>query len=576
MLPVDPPAGPFRDGLGERAIILESATGEVMEALHLDEGLASQPEFEQAVRERMARLAEFDDHRFSTPVSLGRNGETAGALALVSRHPAALRLSHVLASAAGRRERFTEAVITDLAVTLAGALVAIQRLSKEMSVGTLAAERVLVTADSRILVTEHVFATAIEGLNLTREPLWRTFRVAAPQIAGRPRLDRRADLVQLGMIVLATIAGRPIGDHEFPGPLPGLVSEIFSAPPPPGFEPERFSALRSWLTRALQLDARRSFQMATDLQAALGEWVPAGRLPPDLVEGATAKSAAGSAWTGTASSPLRPSPVPPAGHGAVSPVAPAIGTLQSSLSSFQEAQALATPGVTPLAGAVLPLDLPLSDAGSSPVIESGHMARRVRRRRMTTSMVRRIWPWAAGAALVAALAVVGWTGWRRAVRPLGEGALVIDTRPQGAEVRIDEATKGWTPLRVSALEGDHSVELQLGERRRIIPVTVKPNESLTLSFEMRDVREMGQLEVRSEPTGAQVSIDGRPQGVAPLMVDIKAGTHVVRVRRGAAIVQHPVTVEPGRTASLLVSLIAASARPPSRPDSPSRSKPAAR
>jgi len=134
-----------------------------MEALRLDEGSPSKPSSSRPCASGWPVSPSSTTPGFPRPSDLIETGRRPGRWLWSPRRPSALRLSQVLASAADQRERFNEAAITDLAVTLAGALVAIQRLSKEMSVGTLAAERVLVTADSRILVTEHVFATRSKG-----------------------------------------------------------------------------------------------------------------------------------------------------------------------------------------------------------------------------------------------------------------------------------------------------------------------------------------------------------------------------------------------------------------------------
>jgi hypothetical protein len=460
---------------------------------------------------------------------------------------------------------------------------ALQRRVRDLSIGTLAAERVLVTCESQFVITEHVFGPAVEALNLTREPLWRTYRVAVPQLAGRLRIDQRSDLVQIGMIVLALVAGRPIADDEFPAPVSRLVADLFGGLPPDGFDATAFAELKSWLVRALQIDPRRSFRTAADLETALGQWVPVDRLPADV---------AAALRSGLSSVPVPAawSPVPLAGpSSAGGPFSAAAGSPVADVRS-QQVPSLST---QPAERTGLPLDAappwsPLAESLNSMASgEASHTGggggpdaeqqARQRARGVGLAAFGRWLPrigWLlAGAALIAiAVCAIRW----RSQPPVGDGTLIIDSQPPGAEVRIDDQPVGRTRLETTVRGGPRSVALRHGERRRVIPVVAAPDERLTVTFELRDLREMGQLEVRSDPTGAEVSINGRPQGETPLLLDIRAGTHVVRVRQGKTTVQHPVTVRPGRIASLLVSLTAARARqnaqdrPPSPMSAPER------
>jgi hypothetical protein len=64
----------------------------------------------------------------------------------------------------------------------------------------------------------------------------------------------------------------------------------------------------------------------------------------------------------------------------------------------------------------------------------------------------------------------------------------------------------------------------------------------------------GQLQVRTDPAGAQVAIDGLPLGQAPLELDLATGDHVVAVANGVDTVTQNVTVVPGRAVTLTVPL----------------------
>jgi hypothetical protein len=64
----------------------------------------------------------------------------------------------------------------------------------------------------------------------------------------------------------------------------------------------------------------------------------------------------------------------------------------------------------------------------------------------------------------------------------------------------------------------------------------------------------GTIEVTTDSPGAEITIDGLPRGVSPLSVkDVGAGEHVVVVRFPDGTVEQTVRVEPGSTASLVVT-----------------------
>jgi hypothetical protein len=93
-----------------------------------------------------------------------------------------------------------------------------------------------------------------------------------PPSAGAPRFDHRADVTGIGMVALALVLGRPLHQAEFPNHLPTLLSEARERTAL-GEEQPLSTALRDWLARALQLDARRAFASAPEALAALEEIV---------------------------------------------------------------------------------------------------------------------------------------------------------------------------------------------------------------------------------------------------------------------------------------------------------------
>jgi len=156
------------------------------------------------------------------------------------------------------------------------------------------------------------------------------------------------------------------------------------------------------------------------------------------------------------------------------------------------------------------------------------------------------------------IGAVIWLSGRRApgVPLAGEGELVVQSRPPGASVSVDGTKRGVTPLTVSLKSGAHVLEVQIGKAEpRVIPLTIQANVQTAQYIEMQGVQATGSLEIKSEPSGARVIIDGQPRGTTPATVrDLAAGDHAVVIELGARKVTHTVKIETGNTAQLLVPI----------------------
>jgi hypothetical protein len=70
----------------------------------------------------------------------------------------------------------------------------------------------------------------------------------------------------------------------------------------------------------------------------------------------------------------------------------------------------------------------------------------------------------------------------------------------------------------------------------------------------------GQLDVRTDPPGATVTIGGQRRGVTPLTVtDLAPGRHTVLLEGSLGSISRSVTIEPGLTASLVTDIMSAPA-----------------
>jgi hypothetical protein len=154
----------------------------------------------------------------------------------------------------------------------------------------------------------------------------------------------------------------------------------------------------------------------------------------------------------------------------------------------------------------------------------------------------------------------GVLGVRRYLAPAATaartGTLVVTTEPAGVPVTIDGQQKGVTPITLTLTAGPHVLGLLASEEPRTVPVIVTAGTELSQYFELRrsDVAR-GQLQVRTDPPGAKVTLDGRLLGTSPVSADdLTPGSHTIVLENEFRVVTETVTVEAGATASLVVPL----------------------
>src|SRR5262245_42782208 len=109
----------------------------------------------------------------------------------------------------------------------------------------------------------------------------------------------------------------------------------------------------------------------------------------------------------------------------------------------------------------------------------------------------------------------------RAATPAATGLLTVHSTPEGARVAIDDEARGRTPLKVVLPVGAHQLKVESGSQRRTIRVSIEAGADLSqyIDFAPAGPRlTTGQLEVTSNPPGADVRIDGVLRGKTPLIV----------------------------------------------------------
>lgn len=506
------------DGFGRRMRGIDPDSGDEVELLELSPTLVEHAGFVSALGDRVARFAAV---RHASYVHLRRlDRPSVDRLALVSDDTEGWRLSQMLAAstAAGLPPDIT--VVIGLLRQLLPAVSLFGRHNRDAAIGALGPERLIVTPQGRLVIAEHAFGPALEKLNLGRDRLWRDFRVTMAPSAGLPRANARADAHAIGVVALSLLLGRSLAEDEYPNQLTALVE---AAAERRGDETAPLTkALSGWLGRALQFDIAKSFQSPHEAQVAFESVLASDRAyvtSSRALDEWVAKVGALLEQTRAASTPSASVPEAPRASASV-PVlttAPALGT--------SAPQALQAPYA------------PEAPSSSAPA-------------RNPTVLALIVFA-------VAQSFVVLWLWTRDPGAPrAGEGELVVQSRPVAARVSVDGEERGVTPLTLKLPSGAHVLEVQSGKSEpRVIPLTIQAGVQTAQYIELQNVAMTGGLDVRSNPPGARVTIDGQNRGTTPVTVrDLAPGDHQVVLEADGRKVTQPVRIDAGITAQLVVPL----------------------
>jgi hypothetical protein len=137
---------------------------------------------------------------------------------------------------------------------------------------------------------------------------------------------------------------------------------------------------------------------------------------------------------------------------------------------------------------------------------------------------------------------------------LNSGVLMLESGPAGSQVFIDGRLAGTTPISVDLPAGRYSVEFRSGDMSRTTEVAVVARSRAVERVDWM-LTPTGTLQVRSDPPGARVLVDGAPLGMTPLTLGtIAVGAHVVTLESEAGAVSRTVTIVAGRTVQLSESI----------------------
>ena len=547
LFPDSPEAPLFSDGIGDRVVSTDGATGDLVQVLRINPALTAVPSFEFALRERVARLANFRHGYYARVRRVDRSHTQVSGLSIVSDHVEGTRLSDILRVAGERGLQLDINAAVCLIRQLVPAVALLHENARDVAHGLIAPERLLVTPHARLVIAEHVMGAAIEQLQYGRERLWNDFRIAMPPSAGLPRFDQRADVAGIGVVALSLVLGRPLTGDEYPRGLNDLLNEARERTAL-GEEQPLSVPLRNWLARALQVDVRRAFATAPEALAALEQLAAEGTdyvaapvaletflsryiaalLMPPVIKATAPAPAAPVRVAPVAAAPdvapiAAPSPVPalpplapPAAASSaasVPPVAPAppaapappiavrVEPTAEQLDALFAPPAIEQPAEEPHSTEEpRPLFNPDKPFGTS---EHAHAARAQFEESAADLEAELAAVVAAGskprshsltklavtAAMLVVLATGGYVGFKKfaAAAPAPPMAtLSVQSNPPGVAVFIDGVERGMTPARVTLAPGAHILELRGRGVPRVIPVTLTAGADVSQYLEFME------------------------------------------------------------------------------------------
>jgi hypothetical protein len=612
----------FRDGLGERRRVTDPTGTESVDIWYLTNELAGAPLLEAGLRDRVSRLAGFRHPSVNHVHSVDRvNSGTT--LAVISDSAPGARLSDLLAAA--EKHRLPLDINTALSAIrqLVPALVALHEHDHEIAHGALAPERIVITPRAELILVDYAAGGALEHLKFTHQRYWKDLRVALPRSAGLPRFDHRADVLQAGVVALSLVLGRPLRDEEYPAKLQELVGSAWATSAAGDLQPLP-TRLRTWLSRALQIDLRNAFTTMAEASAEFDRMVSADghAAEPSSLERFLSRYYETVPDRAPVLVPV-PTPIRAERHVETIVAAPAPALrIQAPAPRIDAAPKVEAPRpivevTAPRLDATAPrlevaprpafeatgprLVEPSSrfDPKPRPVVEvsAPHVEAPVRadapsRFDLTPRTIDAVAPHIDAAPhaddahpipartprlalsrrstiVAAAVVLIALTGGGLlAARRFGfagggtgggTGTLTVNSNPIGAQVVVDRESKGITPTTLTLQAGTHSLELRGVGEPRTMSVTVTAGAQLSQYIELANTPStMGRLQVRTEPPGAQVTIDALPRGTSPITIgNLDPGEHAVVLTSEAGSVTQSVTIEAGTTSSLVVPLAAA-------------------
>lgn len=559
----------FQDGIGERRLTTDP-TGLPRELLCIRPELTAVPAFEFALRERVARLAEFRHPYFAPARSVERLTTLEGTLCLVSDRLEGLRLSTLFAQSAARGLNPDVNVALCLIRQIVPAVARLHESCRDVAHGALGPERVVLTTNGRLMVTEYVMGAALEQLRYSQDRYWRELRVAVPRSAGLPRFDHRADVTQIGVIALSLILGRGLRDDEYPGRVSDVVASAKAIAPKGGFEPLP-PALRTWLACALQIDVRRAFATVAEANEELERIVADLEYPglPASVDAFLERFRQSDAPDAALPTSVTVSGVPVPEDATASVSTTRLEQELGALRDFRPEGEIATsavaeirPAKAPAVSAPVPGPAPTADAPlraqEAPVTAGSNEAAPGSEAPGSQALPIAATP-ARGPATKTAPA---------AAHPRHVGRAAVE--PSSTPAPGSAASTASVPVRDLFSGGEDAAP----RRRWVGPAAVVAVVTMVAAGVAWSRRapspaapppaaapSTGTLVITTSPAGALALIDGREIGTTPVTVPVSPGSHTLELRGGGEPKSIPVTMTAGARVEQYIELPAPATEP---------------
>jgi len=254
------------DGLGDRLLMFDNQATGPLELLRVRPDFAFVPDFESRLRGRLDKLAAFSHPGFAQSRAVDHldNGE---GLTVVSTQVPGTRLSEIFPAArkhAGMHVSAARWALGELTASMA----ALHGQYPGIAHGVLAPERVVITADRHVVITDYIFGDALAAMHLPAERLWNECGVVSLPLRDLVPLDQRNDVVQLALIAMALVRGSRVTPDEYGRQKTRLLDEFSAACSRE--MPVSARALRAWMEEALDPGGFRS---AVEANLALSDLV---------------------------------------------------------------------------------------------------------------------------------------------------------------------------------------------------------------------------------------------------------------------------------------------------------------
>ena len=161
------------DGFGDRLLMFDNAATGPIELLRVRRDLAAVPGFESALRARFAQLTAFTHSGFAQ-ARVVNHLDNGGGLTVASTHVTGTRLS-ALFEASRPSPGMHPGAVREVFGDLVSAIGDLHKVGGGIAHGALSADRIILTFDRRLIVSDYVFGAALERLHLPASRLWTDF-----------------------------------------------------------------------------------------------------------------------------------------------------------------------------------------------------------------------------------------------------------------------------------------------------------------------------------------------------------------------------------------------------------------